>query len=184
MPARRVTGSGVASAVAAVAVSGALATAALAPPPRDAPFVPTPASVVKRMLDLAGVASGDVVYDLGCGDGRIVIAAVKRPGVRGVCVEMDPPRLMQSRMNARKEGVEDHIRFVQRDLFKVSLHDATVVTLYLLPEVNARLQPRLVAQLRPGARIVSHDFGIGDWQPDETVTQTGSIIHLWRVPAR
>lgn len=184
MPARRPIGSGVVSAVAAVAVSGALATAALAPPPRDAPYVPTPAVVVERMLDVAGVASGDVVYDLGCGDGRIVIAAVKRPGVRGVCVEMDPPRLMQSRMNARREGVEDRIRFVERNLFKVPLHDATVVTLYLLPEVNARLQSRLVAQLRPGARIVSHDFGIGDWQPDETVTQTGSIIHLWRVPAR
>jgi hypothetical protein len=82
-----------------------------------------------------------------------------------------------------REGVEDHIRFVERDLFKVPLHDATVVTLYLLPEVNVRLRPRLLAQLRPGARIVSHDFDMGDWKPNETVTQTGSIIHLWRVPA-
>jgi SAM-dependent methyltransferase len=116
LPARRATGQGVASAVAAAAVLCALAPAPVAPPPREAPYVPTPAVVVERMLDLAGVGSGDVVYDLGCGDGRIAIAAVKRPGVRGVCVEIDPARLMQGRLNARKEGVEDHIRFVERDL--------------------------------------------------------------------
>jgi SAM-dependent methyltransferase len=136
------------------------------------------------MLDLAGVAAGDVVYYLGCGDGRIVIAAVKRSGVRGVCVEVDPTRLMGSRLNARKQGVEGRIRFVERDLFKVPLHEATVVTLYLLPEVNARLRPRLLAQLRPGARVVSHDFDMGDWKPDEMATDTGSMIYLWRVPAR
>ena len=163
------------------AVVFALVAATAPPPTPEVPYVPTPAVVVERMLSLAGVASGDVVYDLGCGDGRIVIAAVKRAGVRGVCVEMDPVRLRGSRLNARKEGVEERIRFVESDLFKVPLHEATVVTLYLLPEVNVRLRPRLVAQLRPGARIVSHDFDMGDWKPDETVVETGSIIHLWRI---
>jgi SAM-dependent methyltransferase len=167
--------------IALSAVVFALVALSAPPPMPEVPYVPTPARVVERMLDLAGVRSGDVVYDLGCGDGRIVIAAVKRAGVRGVCVEMDPARLRGSRMSARKQGVEDRIRFLERDLFKVSLHEATVVTLYLLPEVNARLRPRLLAQLRPGARVVSHDFDMGDWKPDETVTETGSLIYLWRI---
>ena len=175
------TDEGVVSLIALGAVVSAVAAATAPPPTPEVPYVPTPAVVVERMLNLAGVGAGDVVYDLGCGDGRIVIAAVKRAGVRGVCVEMDPVRLMGSRMNARKEGVEARIRFVQSDLFKVPLHEATVVTLYLLPEVNARLRPRLHAQLRPGARVVSHDFDMGDWKPDETVVETGSIIHLWRI---
>jgi cyclopropane fatty-acyl-phospholipid synthase-like methyltransferase len=174
--------SGVMAVVALTAVVWALVVATAPPPaPPEVPYVPTPAVVVERMLDVAGVKEGDVVYDLGCGDGRIVIAAVKRPGVRGVCVEVDPTRLMGSRMNARKQGVEDRIRFVERDLFKVPLHEATVVALYLLPEVNARLRPRLRAQLRPGARVVYHDFGMGDWKPDETVVETGSMIYLWRI---
>ena len=159
----------------------ALVAATVPAPPREVPYVPTPPEVVEKMLALAEVRSGDVVYDLGCGDGRIVIAAVKRPGVRGVCVDINPVRIQESRTNARKEGVDGHIRFVERDLFKVPLAEATVVTLYLLPEVNARLRPRLRAQLRPGARVVSHDFDMGDWTPDETVTQSGSIVHLWRV---
>jgi SAM-dependent methyltransferase len=175
---------GVMSLIALTAVVFALVAAAAPPPAPEVPYVPTPARVVERMLDLAGVSAGDVVYDLGCGDGRIVIAAVKRSGVRGVCVEVDPTRLMGSRLNARKQGVEGRIRFVERDLFKVPLHEATVVTLYLLPEVNARLRPRLLAQLRPGARVVSHDFDMGDWKPDEMATDTGSMIYLWRVPAR
>jgi tRNA G37 N-methylase Trm5 len=170
-----------ASAISVVAVSSAVAATTAAPPVREVPYVPTPAVVVERMLQLADVKAGDVVYDLGCGDGRIVIAAAKRPGVRGVCVDINPVRIQESRTNARKEGVDGRIRFVERDLFKVPLGEATVVTLYLLPEVNARLRPRLRAQLRKGARVVSHDFDMGDWAPDETVTQSGSIIHLWRV---
>ena len=170
-----------ASAIAAAAVSSAVAATTAAPPAREVPYVATPAVVVERMLELADVKAGDVVYDLGCGDGRIVIAAVKRPGVRGVCVDINPVRIQESRTNARKEGVDGRIRFVERDLFKVPLGEATVVTLYLLPEVNVRLRPRLRAQLRKGARVVSHDFDMGDWTPDETVTQSGSIVHLWRV---
>jgi SAM-dependent methyltransferase len=171
------------SAVAGLAVLSALAAAATGggPPLREAPYVPTPARVVERMLALADVKAGDVVYDLGCGDGRIVIAAVKRPGVRGVCVDISPVRIQESRQNARKEGVDDRIRFLERDLFKVPLAEATVVTLYLLPELNARLRPRLRAHLRKGARVVSHDFDMGDWAPDETVTETGSILYLWKV---
>jgi tRNA G37 N-methylase Trm5 len=169
------------SAVAGLAVASALAATTAGPPLREVPYVPTPAVVVERMLELAEVKEGDVVYDLGCGDGRIVIAAVKRPGVRGVCVDINPVRIQESRTNARKEGVDDRIRFVERDLFKVPLGEATVVTLYLLPEVNVRLRPRLRAQLRKGARVVSHDFDMGDWAPDQTVTQTGSMIYLWKV---
>jgi SAM-dependent methyltransferase len=169
------------SAMAAAAVSSAVAATTAAPPAREVPYVATPAVVVERMLELADVKAGDVVYDLGCGDGRIVIAAVKRPGVRGVCVDINPVRIQESRTNARKEGVDGRIRFVERDLFKVPLGEATVVTLYLLPEVNVRLRPRLRAQLRKGARVVSHDFDMGDWTPDETVTQSGSILYLWRV---
>ena len=162
-------------------VAVALAATTAAPPAREVPYVATPAVVVERMLELADVKAGDVVYDLGCGDGRIVIAAVKRPGVRGVCVDINPVRIQESRTNARKEGVDGRIRFVERDLFKVPLGEATVVTLYLLPEVNIRLRPRLRAQLRKGVRVVSHDFDMGDWRPDETVTQSGSILYLWRV---
>jgi tRNA G37 N-methylase Trm5 len=169
------------SLTALTSVAVALAAATAPAPPREVPYVPTPAVVVERMLQLADVKAGDVVYDLGCGDGRIVIAAVRRAGVRGVCVDINPVRIQESRTNARKEGVDDRIRFVERDLFKVPLGEATVVTLYLLPEVNARLRPRLRAQLRKGARVVSHDFDMGDWTPDETVTQSGSILYLWRV---
>jgi SAM-dependent methyltransferase len=144
--------------------------------------------VVERMLELADVKAGDVVYDLACGDGRIVIAAVKRPGVRGVCVDINPVRIQESRTNARKEGVDGRIRFVERDLFKVPLGEATVVTLYLLPEVNVRLRPRLRAQLRKGARVVSHDFDMGDWRPDRSRRVHGPHrehrLYLWVIPAR
>ena len=114
--------------------------------------MPTPPEVVQRMLELAGVKSGDVLYDLGCGDGRIVIAAVKRPGVRGVCVDIDPERIADSKRNAEAAGVTDRIRFVEGDLFKVPFTDATVMTLYLMPDVNMRLRPRLLNELKPGTR--------------------------------
>ena len=154
----------------------------------DVPFVPTPDEVVARMLTLAGVRSGDVVYDLGCGDGRIVIAAVKRPGVRGVCVEIDPDRVALARANAEQEGVAERIRFVEGDIFKVPLTGATVVALYLLPQVNLRLRPRLLA-LPAGTRIVSHAFDMGDWPPERSENVHIPIIgdakvFLWTVPPR
>jgi len=147
----------------AVAVACA-ASSTLASPPlvKDVPYVPTPPEVVERMIQMAGVKSGDVLYDLGCGDGRIVIAAVKKPGVRGVCVDIDPERIHESRQNAQIAGVADRIRFVQGDLFEVPIEGATVVMMYLLPQVNLRLRPRLLGELRPGTRVVSHMFHLGD----------------------
>jgi SAM-dependent methyltransferase len=152
------------------------------PAKKDVPYVPTPEGVVARMLEMAEVKSGDVVYDLGCGDGRIVIAAVQKPGVRGVCVDIDPARITESKANAKAAGVEGRIKFVQADLFEVPFADATVVTMYLLPAVNLRLRPRLLNELRPGTRIVSHAFDMGDWQPEQKVLENGSAIYRWTIP--
>jgi hypothetical protein len=163
-----------------VARQAAPAGVPLDPPARDVPYVPTPDAVVARMIEMAEVRSGDLVYDLGCGDGRIVIAAVRKPGVRGVCVDIDPVRVQESRQNARKAGLEDRIRFVEGDLFQVPLSGATVVTLYLLPEVNVRLRPRLQA-LPAGTRIVSHAFRMGDWKPEQEAMESGSMIYRWTV---
>jgi len=159
----------------------------------EVPYVPTPPEVVQRMLALGEVASGDVVYDLGCGDGRIVIAAARIEGVRGACVEIDPVRLREARANAEREGVADRIRFVQADLFEVPIGEATVVTLYLLPRINLRLRPRLLAELRPGTRVVSHGFDMGDWRPEQRVVVALSeqegvlfpqyVLYRWTIPA-
>ena len=151
---------------------------------KDVPYVPTPPAVVDKMLELAELRPGDLVYDLGCGDGRIVIAAVQRPGVKGVCVDIDPARIAESRANAATAGVTDRIKFVQGDLFKVPISDATVVTMYLLPSVNMRLRPRLLNELRPGTRIVSHAFDMDDWKPERQVMEAGSMVFRWTVPRR
>ncbi|HET8646247.1 MAG TPA: class I SAM-dependent methyltransferase [Vicinamibacteria bacterium] len=151
---------------------------------KDVPYVPTPQAVVDRMIALAEVKEGDLVYDLGCGDGRIVIAAVKKPGVRGVCVDIDPARIAESRTNAEAAGVSNHIRFVEGDIFTIPFADATVVTMYLLPSVNMRLRPRLLNELRPGTRIVSHAFDLGDWKAEQQVVEQGSMIYRWTVPPR
>ena len=163
-------------------------TAALAPgalPAQDAPYHATHPEVVDRMLELAGLRFGDVVYDLGCGDGRIVIAAVRTPGVRGVCVEIDPARLRWARDAAERAGVADRIRLVQGDLFEVPIGDATVVTLYLLRPVNLRLRPRLLRELRPGTRVVSNAFDMGDWEPERRVVlgePYRTTLYLWTIP--
>jgi SAM-dependent methyltransferase len=150
----------------------------------DVPFVVTPEEVVETMLWLAETGPRDIVYDLGCGDGRIVIAAVRDFGARqGVCVEIDPDLLAEARENAREAGVAGRIRFVEGDLFEVSLADATVVTLYLLPEINLRLRPKLLRELAPGSRVVSHDFGMGDWRPQEALRVRGRSVFLWTIPA-
>jgi SAM-dependent methyltransferase len=148
---------------------------------KDVPYVPTPEAVVNRMLEMAELRPGDLVYDLGCGDGRIVIAAVRRQGVRGVCVDIDPIRIQESKANAARAGVADRIRFVEGDLFEVPFDDATVVTLYLMPAVNMRLRPRLQA-LKPGTRIVSHAFDLGDWEAQDVVVESGSVLYRWTVP--
>jgi SAM-dependent methyltransferase len=153
----------------------------------DVPYEPTPPEVVETMLALAEVRRGDLVYDLGCGDGRIVIAAVKRPGVRGVCVDIDPQRTAESRKNAAAAGVADRITFRTEDLFEARFDDATVVMLFLWPEINLRLRPKLQRELRPGTRIVSHWHDMGDWPSNRMVTATGNgrprPVYLWVVSA-
>ncbi len=132
----------------------------------DVEFVPTPQEVVLEMLKMAKVTQNDVVYDLGCGDGRIVITAAKVFGARGVGVDIDPIRIRESNKNARKAGVTDRVKFIEGDLFATHLTKATVVALYLTPELNIQLQPKLFREVKPGTRIVSHDFDMGDWKPD------------------
>jgi SAM-dependent methyltransferase len=154
----------------------------------DVPFVPTPPEVVDEMLRLAGVKSGDVLYDLGCGDGRIVIAAAKRYGVKAIGIDIDPVRIRESNENAAKAGLAGKVRFLQEDLFKADFKDATVITMYLLTSVNLRLRPKLLAELRPGTRLVSHSFEMGDWRPDKTSAVSTSFgderdVHYWVVPA-
>jgi SAM-dependent methyltransferase len=145
--------------------------------------VPTRDEVVTRMLSIAGVTSEDLVYDLGSGDGRIVIAAATRHGARGVGVDINPERIAEAQRNARKAGVTGMVRFVEQDLFDADIHEATVVTLYLLPEVNLKLRPKLLRELRPGTRVISHDFDMGDWQPDEVAEIGKSTVYAWIVPA-
>jgi SAM-dependent methyltransferase len=153
--------------------------------PTLAPFVPTPQDVVERMLKLAGVTKRDVVYDLGCGDGRIVITAAQKLGARGVGVDISPERIRQSEENARKAGVEKLVTFLLQDALKTDVSRATVVTLYLLSSSNLALRPILTKQLRPGARIVSHAFDMGDWEPVKIDRFTDSMgvsrtLYLWK----
>ncbi len=147
----------------------------------DVPYVPTPPEVVEAMLKLAGVKAGDVIYDLGCGDGRIVVTAAAKFGARGTGIDINPERIKEAQENARNAGVSDKVRFKEQNLFDADFHDATVVTLYLLPDVNLRLRPRLLEQLKPGSRIVSHSFSMGDWKADKTVQIEHRTLYLWVV---
>ncbi len=149
----------------------------------DVWYVATPHEIVNRMLDEAKVRPGDVVYDLGCGDGRMVIAAAKKFGTRGVGIDLDPARIKEARANAKAQGVDQLVTFRVADLFQTDLSEATVVMLYLLPEVNRRLKPKLFAELRPGARVVSHDFDMGrDWPADRYVKLGSDGIYMWVMP--
>jgi len=134
----------------------------------EVPYVPTPEDVVAEMLKMANVGEDDVIYDLGCGDGRIVITAAKELGCRGVGIDIDPTRIQESRINASNAGVSDRVKFFQMDLFEADISEATVVTLYLLSKVNLRLRPKLFQELRPGTRVISHDFSMGEWQPERS----------------
>jgi cyclopropane fatty-acyl-phospholipid synthase-like methyltransferase len=136
------------------------------------------------MLKLAGVRQGDVLYDLGSGDGRIPITAARRFGIRAVGIDIDPQRIAEAQANAQAAGVTHLVTFRNDDLFEADFREASVVTLYLLPSLNEKLRPRLLSQLKPGARIVSHAFDMGDWRPDQTVQADGETIYLWTVPAR
>jgi SAM-dependent methyltransferase len=153
----------------------------------DVHYDPTPQNVVADMLRLAQVREGDVVYDLGCGDGRIVIAAVKEKGARGVCVDIDPERIRESRVNAAAAGVLERIRFLEQDLFTTDFSDATVVVLFLWPDLNLRLRARLWQELRPGTRVVSYVHSMGDWAPEQTLTVQGRYgerpLYLWTIAA-
>jgi SAM-dependent methyltransferase len=167
-----------------VLLAGGAQPGAAQPPRRpDVRFLATPQNVVDAMLDLAQVNASDVVYDLGSGDGRIPITAARRFGARGVGIEIDPKLVQASEENARRAGVEQSVRFITGDLFAADIRDATVVTLFLMPGINIDLIPKFTAQLRPGTRIVSHHFAMGDrWLPDETRDVNGLEIFLWRVP--
>jgi protein-L-isoaspartate O-methyltransferase len=168
---------------AALGCGGAMA-AERAPHPRlDVHFEPSPPEVVRAMLQLAEVGPGDVVYDLGCGDGRIVVAAAKL-GARGVGVDLDPERVREARASVRAAGVEDRVEIREGDLFETDVSPATVVMLFLWPEVNLRLRPRLLAELRPGARVVSHWHDMGDWKPDRTVRLADRNLYLWTIGPR
>jgi SAM-dependent methyltransferase len=171
--------------MAAALLSLSVATLA-AQPAVLAPYSPTPMDVVERMLKLAGVGRGDVVYDLGCGDGRIVIEAARIFGARGVGIDIDASLIAQARANARKAGVESLVTFRVQDAMTVKVADATVVTLYLLAASNVKLRPILARDLRPGARIVAHNYPIGDWEPDVVDTFTDAAgttrtLFLWQV---
>jgi SAM-dependent methyltransferase len=157
---------------------------ALSPLEADVLYVPTPHAVVRGMLRLAGVSPADVVYDLGSGDGRIPIAAARERGARAVGIELDGRMIGRLRCLAREAGVEHHVEFRHEDLFGADLRDATVVTLFLFPEINLRLAWKLRTELRPGARIVSHRFGLGDWAPDAEWEVDGHTIFVWTIPAR
>lgn len=153
-----------------------------------APYIPSSPEVVDRMLTLAKVGPRDVVYDLGCGDGRIVIAAARKYGARGVGVDIDPRRINEAMANARKAGVEKLVTFKLQDALKTNVSDATVVTLYLLTFGNLQLRPILQKQLKPGARIVAHNYGMGNWEPDEIDTFKDAnggtkTLYLWRIGA-
>jgi len=148
----------------------------------DVIFVPTAQNVVDAMLEMAKVTKNDIVYDLGCGDGRIVITAAKL-GARGVGIDIDPQRIKEARENAKTAGVEDRVQFLEADLFTTDISEATVVTLFLLPSLNLKLQPKLFKELKPGTRIVSHVFDMGDWKPEQTREVDYRSIFLWTISA-
>ena len=148
------------------------------------PYVPTDQDVVEKMLELAEVKKGDVVYDLGSGDGRIVVTAAKKYGVKAFGFEIDPQRIKESHENIKKAGVGKLVEIRQQDILTVDVSPASVVTMYLLPDVNLKLRPTLLKQLKPGSPVVSHDFDMGDWKPEKTI-QVGdsATLYLWRIPA-
>lgn len=150
----------------------------------DVPYVPTPQEVVDEMLRIANVRQTDKLYDLGSGDGRIVITAAKQYGVRGIGIDIDPVRVQEANANAKQAGVSDRVEFRQQDLFETNFKDATVVTLYLLPQINLKLRPKLLSELKPGTRIVSHAFDMGDWKPEKVVEVNGRTIYYWVVPEK
>jgi precorrin-6B methylase 2 len=179
--------------LAAAALVAMVVPSAFAQQPAQAPlrapdviYVPTPPEVVAAMLKVAKVGKGDIVYDLGSGDGRIVISAVKDFGAaRGTGIDINPERIKEANENAKTAGVTDRVRFLNQDLFTTPLGEATVVTLYLLPSLNLKLLPKLKAELKPGTRIVSHAFDMGnEWAPEQTIDVDGRRVYFWTIPSR
>src|SRR5882724_3009366 len=176
------------------AVSIIMVAAQTAQPKRqpDVPYVPTTEEAVRAMLKLADVKKTDVVYDLGCGDGRILIAAAKELGARGVGIDINPVRISEAKENARKAGVESLVRFEENDLFQADIHEASVVTIFLLSDINLKLRPKLLQELKPGTRVVSNTFDMGDWKADKEAivdgtddgTSLSQHLYLWIVPER
>ena len=148
------------------------------------PFVPTPQEVVEGMLELAQVKKGDVVYDLGSGDGRIVITAAKKYGARAVGFEIDPERIQESRESIRQQELEELAEIREQDILTVDLSQANVLTMYLLASVNLKLRPKILSEMAPGSRVVSHAFDMGDWKPDKVVQVNGRAVYYWTVPQR
>jgi len=176
------------AALAAVLVVAVVAGAQTPTKQPEVPYVPTHEKIVAEMLKVANVKKGDVLYDLGSGDGRIVITAAKQFGTRGVGIDIDPERIKEANENARKAGVTDRTTFILGDIFEADFRQATVVTMYLLQEVNMRLRPKLLRDLRPGTRIVSHNYDLGDWKPQRTIKMAmpdgDHWVYFWVVPPR
>ncbi len=177
--------------VALVMMAAGPALAGQAAPAQSAPtrtpdviFVPTPQEVVDAMLKVAKVGPNDVIYDLGSGDGRIPITAARTVGARGIGIDIDPQRIREANENAKTAGVTDKVRFLNQDLFTTDISEATVVTLYLLPSLNLKLLPKLNRELKPGTRIVSHAFDMGDFKPVETLNVNGRSVYYWTIPIR
>ena len=169
----------------ALGLSGIVGAADQSAPLRgpDVIFVPTPNDIVNAMLRLAAVTRKDTVYDLGCGDGRIVIAAAQKYGARGVGIDIDPDRVAEATENVKRARVTGLVKIVRGDLFEADISEATVVTLYLLTELNRKVRPKLLRDLRPGTRVVSHAFGMGgDWEPERQESVQGTPVYLWRIP--
>ncbi len=150
----------------------------------DVIFVPTPQEVVEDMLRLANVQRGDVLYDLGSGDGRIAITAARKYGIKATGIDIDPERIREANENANKAGVTNLVQFRQENLFTADFRDATVITLYLLPDLNVKLRPKLWNELKPGTRIVSHQFEMGAWKPEKRLESNGRTIYFWTVPPK
>lgn len=160
----------------------ALAQTTEEPPKLDVPYVPTPQEVVDKMLEMGKVRRSDLLYDLGCGDGRIVVTAARKYGARGVGIDIDPRRIEEAKQNAQQAGVSERTEFFVGNLFETDFSRATVVTLYLLPELNQKLRPQLWRQLKPGTRVVSHAFDMGDvWRPERTVRVLNSTLYSWTI---
>ena len=176
----------VAVTLAVASVSGSLLFAQSVSPGirRDVIYVPTPQPVVEAMLQVAAVTKNDVVYDLGCGDGRSPVTAAVKYGAKGVCIDIDPERIAEANANVTKSKVGNLVTVVQGDLFEQDLSPATVITLYLLPSLNVKLMPKLMKELKPGTRIVSHAFDMGDWKPEKELDVEGRKVYFWTIPKR